>query len=154
MASSFRWNDGVTEQVEAPESRIAAAVAVLRRAAAHAPAVLAASFGAEDMVLIDLIAKEDLPIGVFTLDTGRLPEATHASMERVRATYNIVIDVRVPEAAVLEPFVRTRPQRVLREPGAARAVLRDPQVAAGGTCAGRQQSVAHRAAVRAIGHAA
>lgn len=96
----------MTGQVEATENRIAAAVAVLRRAAAHAPAMLASSFGAEDMVLIDLVAKKDLPIGVFTLDTGRLPEESHALMERVRATYNIVIDARMPEAAALEPFVQ------------------------------------------------
>ena len=79
----------------------------LRRAAfVHAPAVLASSFGAEDMVLIDLIAKHSLPIAVFTLDTGRLPEETHTLIDRVRATYGIAVDVYAPDAASVEAFVR------------------------------------------------
>src|SRR5262245_30581458 len=54
--------------------RVEEAVALLRDVAArHAPAVFASSFGAEDMVVIDLIAKHALKIRVFTLDTGRLP---------------------------------------------------------------------------------
>jgi uncharacterized protein (DUF934 family) len=56
-------------------ARVETAVALLRDVAArHSPTVFASSFGAEDMVVIDLIAKRRLPIRVFTLDTGRLPE--------------------------------------------------------------------------------
>jgi phosphoadenosine phosphosulfate reductase len=88
-------------------TRAAVAEALPRYAAAdHAPAVLASSFGAEDMVLVDLIARNRLPIGIFTLDTGRLPAETHDLIDRVRETYGIAIDVFVPEAAALEPFVR------------------------------------------------
>jgi phosphoadenosine phosphosulfate reductase len=99
----------VTAVVEAsPDRHLRDADAVLRRAALeHAPAALASSFGAEDMVLIDLIARAELPIAVFTLDTGRLPGETHDLIDRVRATYGIEIDVYFPEAAALEPFVRT-----------------------------------------------
>ncbi len=79
---------------------------LLRRAAAeHAPVVLASSFGAEDMVLIDLIATNGLPIGAFTLDTGRLPDETHALIDRVRATYRLAIHVYVPDTAAVESFV-------------------------------------------------
>jgi phosphoadenosine phosphosulfate reductase len=82
------------------------AVDILRRAAYdHAPAALASSFGAEDMVLIDLIAKNALPIRVFTLDTGRLPEETHALIDRVRAAYRISVEIHAPAASALEPFV-------------------------------------------------
>jgi phosphoadenosine phosphosulfate reductase len=91
----------------AAEARIAAVVSVMRRAVTeHAPVVLASSFGAEDMVLIDILATHALPIGVLTLDTGRLPEETHALIDRVRATYRIAVDVQFPEAASLEAFVR------------------------------------------------
>jgi phosphoadenosine phosphosulfate reductase len=83
------------------------ALTVLRRAAFdHAPAVLASSFGAEDMVLIDLIARNALPVGIFTLDTGRLPDETHVLIDRVCATYSLDVDVHFPEAAAVEPFVR------------------------------------------------
>jgi len=83
------------------------AVAVLRKAAVEcAPAALASSFGAEDMVLIDLISKTALPISVFTLDTGRLPDETHALIDRVRGVYGIGIDVYFPNWATVEPLVR------------------------------------------------
>jgi phosphoadenosine phosphosulfate reductase len=73
----------------------------------HAPAVLASSFGAEDMVLIDVIARNALPIGIFTLDTGRLPEQTLSLVDRVRDRYVLPVDVYSPDPARLEPFVRT-----------------------------------------------
>jgi phosphoadenosine phosphosulfate reductase len=51
--------------------RVAAAKELLHRVAEeHAPAVLASSFGAEDMVLIDLIARDRLDIGIFTPTPG------------------------------------------------------------------------------------
>jgi phosphoadenosine phosphosulfate reductase len=76
-------------------------------AAAHAPAVLASSFGAEDMVLLDLIAQHVPAIGVFTLDTGRLPEETQVLIDRARDRYGIAIDVYFPEPTRIAPFVRT-----------------------------------------------
>jgi phosphoadenosine phosphosulfate reductase len=73
----------------------------------HAPAVFASSFGAEDMVLLDLLARYARGIGVFTLDTGRLPEETHALIARSRRHFGLPIDVYMPDAARAEAFVRT-----------------------------------------------
>ena len=88
-------------------AKVDALTAVLRDVAArHAPAVCASSFGVEDMVVVDLIARDALPIGVFTLDTGRLPDETHALIARTRQRYGIVVDVFFPDAAELAPFVR------------------------------------------------
>ena len=42
-----------------------------RIAADFSPAVFASSLAAEDMVLTDLILRNRLPIGIFSLDTGR-----------------------------------------------------------------------------------
>ncbi len=75
-------------------------------AARHAPAVFASSFGAEDMVVIDLIAKHRLPIRVFTLDTGRLPDETHALIDRTRKRYGLPIDVYAPDTRRVQAFVR------------------------------------------------
>jgi len=87
--------------------RIAAAASALTGIdRAHAPAVFASSFGAEDMVLLDLIAQHAPAIGVFTLDTGRLPEETHALIDRARDRYGLAIDVYVPDATQLQAFVR------------------------------------------------
>ena len=45
-----------------------------RIAAGFSPAVFASSLAAEDMVLTDMILKANLPIAIFSLETGRLLE--------------------------------------------------------------------------------
>ena len=72
---------------------------------AHAPATFASSFGAEDMVNLDLIAALDLPVDVFTLDTGRLPDETYVFVESVRQRYGLPVRFYAPEASDIEPFV-------------------------------------------------
>jgi phosphoadenosine phosphosulfate reductase len=67
----------------------AAAAALVAIARDHPPAVLASSFGAEDMVLLDLVAEHAPSIGVFTLDTGRLPEETLVLIDRARDRYGL-----------------------------------------------------------------
>ena len=89
------------------DRRTADALALLHRIAVrHTPAVLASSFGAEDMVLTDLIARHALPIGVLTLDTGRLPGETYALIDRVREHYRLPVDVYYPDGPALEAYVR------------------------------------------------
>lgn len=85
---------------------LAPTTALLRDAAeAYSPAVLASSLGAEDMVLLDLIAALRLPIGVFTLDTGRLPQETHDLLQLARARYSIPIAVFAPESGDIERYI-------------------------------------------------
>ena len=88
-------------------ARTDAALNLLREAAALAPAVFSTSFGAEDMVVLDLIARHRLPIGIFTLDTGRLPEETHALMQQVRERYGAgaAFDTLFPDARALQDLV-------------------------------------------------
>jgi phosphoadenosine phosphosulfate reductase len=71
----------------------------------YAPAAFASSFGVEDMVIFDLIAADDLPVEIFTLDTGRLHDETHAFIEDVRRRYGRPIRFYAPEAADIESFV-------------------------------------------------
>lgn len=71
----------------------------------HSPATFASSFGAEDMVLLDLIHDLALPVDVFTLDTGRLHEETHELIARARATYGLPIKAYYPDAQALEAYV-------------------------------------------------
>jgi phosphoadenosine phosphosulfate reductase len=89
------------------EFRSRVAIDVLAHVArTYNPTVLASSFGAEDMVLMDLVATARLPVRIVTLDTGRLPEETHALIDRVRQHYAIAIDVHVPNAEDLQRFTR------------------------------------------------
>ena len=63
------------------DARIAQAAALLERIAdEHVPAAFASSFGAEDMVLTDLIARHALPVEILTLDTGRLPDCGYLNI--------------------------------------------------------------------------
>ena len=71
----------------------------------HSPAALASSFGAEDMVVLDLIARDGLAIRVFTLDTGRLPRETHHLIATVRKHYGIAVDVYTPWPESVDAFV-------------------------------------------------
>lgn len=74
---------------------------------AHSPAALATSFGAEDMVLLDLVARRRFPVAVFTLDTGRLPQETYDLMQTVRGRYpEVAVETYFPNAASVEAYVR------------------------------------------------
>jgi phosphoadenosine phosphosulfate reductase len=65
---------------------------VLRWAARHIPRLaFATGLGAEGCVIIDLIAREQLPIDVFTLDTGVLFPETYALWKALESKYGIAI---------------------------------------------------------------
>lgn len=66
---------------------------------------LASSFGAEDMVLIDMAVKIDPKVRIFTLDTGRLPQETYDVMERARERYGIEFEVYAPDTSAVEEMV-------------------------------------------------
>jgi len=69
---------------------------------------IASSFGAEDVVLIDLLASLEPRPRVFTLDTGRLPQETYDLMDQVRRRYGIEIEVYFPNADSVEAMVRAK----------------------------------------------
>jgi len=87
------------------KERIETALAVLREAAALQPAAFSTSYGAEDMVVLDLIRRFELPVAVFTLDTGRLPEETYRLMQRVETRYGACVAVYFPEARAVQALV-------------------------------------------------
>ncbi|MFT3960129.1 phosphoadenylyl-sulfate reductase [Propionivibrio sp.] len=87
--------------------KTAAAAALLRSIAAdYRPAALANSLSAEDMVLTDLIAREKLDIGNFSLDTGRLPPETYDLMAEIRTHYGLALTVYYPRHEAVEAYVR------------------------------------------------
>jgi phosphoadenosine phosphosulfate reductase len=91
---------------DALQQRIDAAETLLQRIASDfAPAAFASSFGAEDMVLTDLVARRDRGIEIFTLDTGKLPEETHRLMRETVGRYGIRLRVYVPDERAAEAYV-------------------------------------------------
>ncbi len=95
----------------AVEARTGAARAFLSAALAEFGAAgelaFANSFGAEDMVLTDLILGGTLPIEVFSLDTGRLPPETYALVGEVERRYGARLKLYFPESGAVENYVRT-----------------------------------------------
>ena len=78
----------------------------LHHVACHfSPAALASSLSAEDMVITDTIARFQLPIEVFVLDTGRLHAETLTLLEETRARYRIAINVYEPDPRGVEQYV-------------------------------------------------
>ena len=70
--------------------------------------VFSTSLGQEDQVLTDVIAKNHLPVRIFTLDTGRLFNETYELLDRTNARYKINIQVYFPDAKDVEEFVNTK----------------------------------------------
>jgi thioredoxin-dependent adenylylsulfate APS reductase len=74
------------------------AVDVLRWASAQIPRLtFATGFGAEGCVIIDLIGRHQLPIDVFTLDTGVLFPETYELWRALEKRYGITIRAVTPE---------------------------------------------------------
>lgn len=68
---------------------------------------LASSFGAEDVVLIDMISKVAPKTKIFTLDTGRLHEETYEVMDKVREKYHPELIVCFPDAKAVEELEKS-----------------------------------------------
>ncbi|MCM8594288.1 phosphoadenylyl-sulfate reductase [Accumulibacter sp.] len=86
-------------------ARVEAASALLQEIADDfSPAALASSLGAEDMVLTDLIVRAGLPIGIFSIDTGRLPAETYDLIARIRKHYGLTLRVYFPRHDLVEAY--------------------------------------------------
>ena len=72
----------------------------------HAPVTLASSMSAEDMVLIDLVAGDRLPVEIFVLGTGRLHRETLSLIRETRERYSLPIKIYRPNAGALKAYIR------------------------------------------------
>jgi phosphoadenosine phosphosulfate reductase len=78
-------------------------------------AVLASSLGMEDQILTAMIAKNQLPIPIFTLDTGRLFQETLDMITITEAQYGIHIQIFSPEAEAVQEMVDIHGANLFRE---------------------------------------
>lgn len=65
------------------------------------------SLGQEDQVITHLIASQNLPIQIFSLDTGRLFPETLDLLARTESKYKTKIQVFYPETTAVENLVNT-----------------------------------------------
>lgn len=70
--------------------------------------VFSTSFGQEDQVITDFIAKNNIAITIFTLDTGRLFQETYDVFHRTLKKYKKHIEVYFPEATAVEGLLREK----------------------------------------------
>ncbi len=66
---------------------------------------MTSSFGAEDMVIMDMIHRIAPEIMVSTIDTGRLPAETYEVMESARNRYNMNVATFFPDYSQVEKMV-------------------------------------------------
>jgi phosphoadenosine phosphosulfate reductase len=67
--------------------------------------VFSTSLGIEDQVISDMILANNIPIKIFTLDTGRQFEETYKTLQQTRHQYNTDIKVYAPAGADVEQLV-------------------------------------------------
>ena len=70
--------------------------------------VFSTSFGQEDQVITSIIATNDLPITIFSLDTGRLFQETYDVFHKTLKKYNKEIKVYFPEATAVEKLLEEK----------------------------------------------
>jgi len=105
-ATSPKLTDELVQSVTAKRAQV---LALLKAASTEFNAItFANSYGAEDMVLTDIIMQEHLPIEIFSLDTGRLPAETYTLMGEVESTYETKPVVFFPKHEAVEQYVRTQ----------------------------------------------
>jgi phosphoadenosine phosphosulfate reductase len=63
------------------------------------------SLGQEDQVLTDIIARNQIPVDIFTIDTGRMFNEVYETLDRTVARYKKNIDIYFPQAEAVQQMV-------------------------------------------------
>jgi len=66
------------------------------------------SLGQEDQVLTDIIARNNIPVNIFTLDTGRLFYEAYVVLDKTLARYKINIEVVFPQLESVQQMVKDK----------------------------------------------
>ncbi|GAB3569654.1 phosphoadenylyl-sulfate reductase [Spirosoma luteolum] len=67
--------------------------------------VFSTSLGYEDQVITDMILANDIPIRIFTLDTGRMFSETYSVWKKTNDRYGAHIDTYFPQSAAVEQLM-------------------------------------------------
>jgi thioredoxin-dependent adenylylsulfate APS reductase len=82
----------------------------------HPKIALSCSFGApEGLALLDMMHRIEPTARVFVLDTGRIPQATHDLIDRVRERYDKQVEVLLPRSEDVEKMVRAKGMNLFYE---------------------------------------
>lgn len=97
--------DGVKQLQQEIKDRSIEETIGLLTAAWPGAVTFSTSFSNEDQVITDLIQQHQLPVSLFTLDTGRLFPETYSTWSRTLEFYQTSIKPYYPEAETLSDFV-------------------------------------------------
>jgi phosphoadenosine phosphosulfate reductase len=64
------------------------------------------SLGQEDQVLTDVIARNNIPVNIFSIDTGRLFNEVYDTLDKTIARYKVNIEVFFPDTRATEVMVK------------------------------------------------
>lgn len=70
--------------------------------------VFSTSFSSEDQVITDMIVTGQLPVEIFTLDTGRMFPETYSTWTRTLEKYNQKIIAYYPDSTSLQSFIEEK----------------------------------------------
>ncbi len=70
--------------------------------------IFSTSLGYEDQVITDMILANDIPIRIFTLDTGRMFSETYSVWQKTNARYGTTIDAYFPEQTAVERLMTSK----------------------------------------------
>ena len=70
--------------------------------------IFSTSFGLEDQVITDFIFSNNIPIEIFTLDTGRNFEETYKTLSKTETYYNKKIKIFFPDSKKVEKMVNEK----------------------------------------------
>ena len=110
-----RTMDDVAGRIREIETKDAQQVLAWAVETFHPRLGFASSFGAEDVVVIDMLARIRTDARIFTLDTGRLHEETYDVMERIRKRYGVTIESYFPDREKVETLERQKGLYSFRE---------------------------------------
>lgn len=103
----FLMHSFTAEQIQQLNEKLKTPQEVLKWALdnLHPKIAMASSFGAEDVVVIDMMMKINPKARIFTLDTGRLNQETYDVMDEIRNKYNMNIEAMFPDSNEVEQMV-------------------------------------------------
>lgn len=101
-------NEEAADSIKDMEAKSAQEVLAWALERFHPRLAFASSFGAEDVVVIDMLARIRQDARIFTLDTGRLHEETYEVMEAVRKRYGVTIESYFPDRSAVEKLEREK----------------------------------------------
>src|SRR4030095_15813095 len=67
--------------------------------------IFSTSFNLEDQVITHMIRSDNIPVEIFTIDTGRLFEETYHVWNRTNEKYNAIIKAYYPQFNNLQEFI-------------------------------------------------